>query len=60
MFLYLKAVGGPAIGDLRSRLLRLAADRTTEQRAVLACVQRKLSLFLLFSLSLLILWSIVV
>lgn len=38
----LRHLGGPAIGDLRSRLLRLAQSETAEQQAVLALLQFRL------------------
>ncbi|EDQ91897.1 uncharacterized protein MONBRDRAFT_1225, partial [Monosiga brevicollis MX1] len=38
----LRILGGPAIGDIRSRLLRLAREDTPEQRAVLSLLQHRL------------------
>jgi len=38
----LRHLGGPSIGDLRSRLLRLAQSETEEQQAVLALLQFRL------------------
>jgi len=40
----LRVLGGPAIGDIRSRLLRLSSTKTEEARAVLDLLQHRLPL----------------
>ena len=38
----IRVLGGPAIGDIRSRLVRLSDDSTTESKAVLKLLQHRL------------------
>ena len=37
-----RVLGGPAIGDIRSRLIRLASERTDEQKAIKALLDYRL------------------
>jgi len=38
----IRVLGGPAIGDIRSRLVRLSDDSTTESKSVLKLLQHRL------------------
>jgi hypothetical protein len=43
VWVFSRVLGGPAVGDIRSRCLRLADDQTAEARAVKALLGHRLS-----------------